>query len=117
VELWTHDRARFPLSPRHRFPLAKYSLLRRRVVELGEGDRLGRLSLTKAGLRARDALVLDRLRAVGANVCVVLAGGYAEDVRDTVEINAATATAVAARMRQTPHVAAPRGWEAHRSPN
>ena len=31
-----------------------------------EGDRLGRLSLTKAGLRARDALVLDRLRATGA---------------------------------------------------
>ena len=35
VELWTHDRARFPLPPRHRFPLAKYPLLRRRVVELG----------------------------------------------------------------------------------
>jgi acetoin utilization deacetylase AcuC-like enzyme len=60
-----------------------------------EGDRLGRLSLTKAGLRARDALVLDRLRAVGADVCVVLAGGYAEDVNDTVETNAATAAAVA----------------------
>ena len=62
-----------------------------------EGDRLGRLALTKAGLRARDDLVLDRLRAAGADVCVVLAGGYAEDVRDTVEINAATAAAVAAR--------------------
>jgi acetoin utilization deacetylase AcuC-like enzyme len=62
-----------------------------------EDDRLGRLSLTKAGLRARDELVLDRLRAAGADVCVVLAGGYADDVRDTVEINAATATAVAAR--------------------
>ena len=74
-----------------------------------EGDRLGRLALTKAGLRARDELVLDRLRAAGAPVCVVLAGGYAEDVRDTVDINAATAAAVAARMRQTPHVAASRG--------
>ena len=31
-----------------------------------EGDRLGRLALTKAGLRARDELVLDRLRAAGA---------------------------------------------------
>ena len=67
-----------------------------------EGDRLGRLSLTKAGLRARDALVLDRLRAIGADVCVVLAGGYAEDVRDTVEINAGTAAAVAARCVVTP---------------
>jgi len=63
-----------------------------------EGDRLGRLALTKAGLRARDELVLDRLQAAGARVCVVLAGGYAEDVRDTVDINAATATAVAQRL-------------------
>jgi len=63
-----------------------------------EGDRLGRLALTKDGLRARDELVLDRLRAAGARVCVVLAGGYAEDVRDTVDINAATAAAVARRL-------------------
>jgi acetoin utilization deacetylase AcuC-like enzyme len=63
-----------------------------------EGDRLGRLALTKAGLRARDALVLDRLRGAGARVCVVLAGGYAEDVRDTVDINAATAAEVARRL-------------------
>jgi acetoin utilization deacetylase AcuC-like enzyme len=63
-----------------------------------EGDRLGRLALTKAGLRARDERVLDRLRAAGAAVCVVLAGGYAEDVRDTVDINAATAAAVARRL-------------------
>jgi acetoin utilization deacetylase AcuC-like enzyme len=63
-----------------------------------EGDRLGRLALTKAGLRARDRLVLDRLRATGASVCVVLAGGYADDVRDTVDIYAATAAAVAERI-------------------
>lgn len=63
-----------------------------------EGDRLGRLALTKEGLRTRDELVLDRLRAAGAAVCVVLAGGYAEDVRDTVDINAATAAAVARRL-------------------
>jgi acetoin utilization deacetylase AcuC-like enzyme len=63
-----------------------------------EGDRLGRLALTKDGLRARDELVLDRLRGSGVKVCVVLAGGYAEDVRDTVDINAATAAAVARRL-------------------
>jgi acetoin utilization deacetylase AcuC-like enzyme len=62
-----------------------------------EGDRLGRLALTKAGLRARDALVLDAAERAGAPVCVVLAGGYAPDVADTVEINLATARAVAAR--------------------
>jgi acetoin utilization deacetylase AcuC-like enzyme len=62
-----------------------------------EGDRLGRLALTKSGLRARDEVVLDRLAATGVPVCVVLAGGYAEDVRDTVDINAGTAAAVSAR--------------------
>jgi acetoin utilization deacetylase AcuC-like enzyme len=61
------------------------------------------------GLLARDERVLDRLRAAGIPVCVVLAGGYAEDVRDTVDINAATAAAVAARMRRTPHVVASSG--------
>ena len=63
-----------------------------------EGDRLGRLALTKAGLRRRDEVVLERLAAAGVPVCVVLAGGYAEDVRDTVDINVGTAEAVAARM-------------------
>jgi acetoin utilization deacetylase AcuC-like enzyme len=63
------------------------------------GDRLGRLALTKAGLRARDELVLDRLREAGAAVCVVLAGGYAEDVNDTVDINAATVQVVTRRFR------------------
>jgi acetoin utilization deacetylase AcuC-like enzyme len=63
-----------------------------------EGDRLGKLALTKAGLRARDELVLDRLHGAGAAVCVVLAGGYADDVRDTVDIHAATVAAAAARV-------------------
>jgi acetoin utilization deacetylase AcuC-like enzyme len=55
------------------------------------GDRLGRLALTKRGLAARDEMVLD----LGAPTCVVLAGGYAPDVTDTVEINLATVRAVA----------------------
>jgi acetoin utilization deacetylase AcuC-like enzyme len=62
-----------------------------------EGDRLGRLALTKPGLAARDALVLDTAAAAGAPVCVCLAGGYAPDIRDTVQINLATARLVAER--------------------
>ncbi len=61
-----------------------------------EDDRLGRLALTKTGLRARDERVVGRLRDAGAAVVVLLAGGYARDVADTVDINAATAAVVAA---------------------
>ena len=55
-----------------------------------EGDRLGRLALTKPGLEARDALVRDTLVAAGVPICLTLAGGYAEDIRDTVDINVNT---------------------------
>ena len=62
-----------------------------------EGDALGRLALTKPGLRARDELVLDHAAAHGLPVCVTLAGGYAPDVEDTVSIALTTATLVAER--------------------
>ena len=61
------------------------------------GDRLGRLALTKAGLAARDALVRDALARAGVPVCVTLAGGYAEPIEDTVEINVSTLRAFASR--------------------
>jgi acetoin utilization deacetylase AcuC-like enzyme len=61
-----------------------------------EGDRLGRLALTKPGLRERDELVRDTLAGAGVPVCVTLAGGYAEDIRDTVEINLGTVTTFSA---------------------
>jgi acetoin utilization deacetylase AcuC-like enzyme len=55
-----------------------------------EGDRLGRLALTRAGLVQRDRLVRDLLAAAGIPVCVTLAGGYAEPIEDTVAINVET---------------------------
>jgi acetoin utilization deacetylase AcuC-like enzyme len=60
-----------------------------------EGDALGRLALTKPGLQARDELVLSRARALGVPLCVTLAGGYAPNVEDTVDINLATVRLVA----------------------
>lgn len=55
-----------------------------------EGDRLGRLKLTKSGLAERDRLVLSRCRAHGLPVAVTMAGGYARDVEDIVDIHAQT---------------------------
>ena len=50
-----------------------------------EGDRLGRLALTKKDLRHRDVLVVDRANSLGVPLCTTLEGVYATDVRDTVE--------------------------------
>lgn len=55
-----------------------------------ERDRLGRLKLTRDGLRARDRMVFDRCRRAGLPVAVVMAGGYGADVRETVEIHLQT---------------------------
>lgn len=51
------------------------------------GDRLGRLALTREGLRARDRLVLDGCRRAGLPVAIAMAGGYANDIEDTVAIH------------------------------
>jgi acetoin utilization deacetylase AcuC-like enzyme len=61
-----------------------------------EGDRLGGLNLTKAGLAARDRLVIDAARAAGVPLATVLAGGYAANVTDTVDIHTATIQAMIA---------------------
>ena len=55
-----------------------------------EGDRLGRLELTKAGLARRDDHVLRALRERGIPVALSMAGGYAHDIDDSVEIHANT---------------------------
>ena len=60
-------------------------------------DRFGRLALTKEGLAARDRMVLDACRAAGVPVAVAMAGGYARDTADTVEIHVATVR-IAAEM-------------------
>ena len=58
-------------------------------------DQLGGLRLTMDGLIRRDRLVLDHALAEGVPVAVVLAGGYSQDVRDTVTIHCNTAKACA----------------------
>lgn len=57
-------------------------------------DRLGGLALSHAGLRARDREVVTHARRAGVPLAVVLAGGYAADVRDTVEAHVGTVVAI-----------------------
>lgn len=51
-------------------------------VDPWEGDRLGRLSLTMDGLRARERLALTTLRGAGLPVACVLGGGYSDDPQE-----------------------------------
>jgi acetoin utilization deacetylase AcuC-like enzyme len=55
-----------------------------------EEDQLGGLRLTKDGLRQRDRRVIDAAASAGVPLVVVLAGGYAMNVDDTVAIHVAT---------------------------
>lgn len=52
-----------------------------------EDDRLGRLAVSKEGLAERDRIVLEGCRERGIPVAVTMAGGYARDIADTVEIH------------------------------
>jgi acetoin utilization deacetylase AcuC-like enzyme len=51
-----------------------------------EGDRLGRLALTAAGLAERDRRVFQHLAALGVPVAVTMAGGYGHAIAVTVGI-------------------------------
>ncbi len=55
-----------------------------------EGDRLGRLKLTDAGLAERDRRVLDWLGRHRVPVAVTMAGGYGHDIRTTVAVQLRT---------------------------
>jgi acetoin utilization deacetylase AcuC-like enzyme len=52
-----------------------------------EKDRFGRLKLTKTGLKQRDEMVFRACRAKGLPVAVAMAGGYAPDIDDIVDIH------------------------------
>jgi acetoin utilization deacetylase AcuC-like enzyme len=55
-----------------------------------EGDRLGRLRVSKEGLAERDRIVFERCRKGGIPVAVVMSGGYAATIEDAVDIHFGT---------------------------
>jgi acetoin utilization deacetylase AcuC-like enzyme len=62
-------------------------------------DRLGRLRVSKDGLAARDRMVFEHCRKAGLPVAVAMAGGYAEEVEDTVDIHYQTVVEAVAYAR------------------
>lgn len=58
-----------------------------------EGDRLGRLQLSFAGLQMRDRMVLQWAGGQRIPVAMAMAGGYGKDMADTVQVQINTFTA------------------------
>jgi acetoin utilization deacetylase AcuC-like enzyme len=52
-----------------------------------EGDRLGRLNISKEGLRMRDALVFEFAQTRNLPVAISMAGGYGKEIESTVDIH------------------------------
>ncbi len=75
-ELWKHHKATLP-------GLVFYVA----GADAHEGDRLGRLKLSKQGLAERDRIVLEACCSRGIAVAVSMAGGYGHDVNDTVDVH------------------------------
>jgi acetoin utilization deacetylase AcuC-like enzyme len=65
-------------------------------------DQLGGLGLSIAGLKQRDELVFRVARARDIPVMVTFAGGYANDIEDTVTIHCNTVVAAAEVYRTAP---------------
>lgn len=65
-----------------------------------QDDQLGGLRLTRHGLRCRDRMILQAARDAGAPVAVVLAGGYARSIEDTIAIHVATVEEAALLLRE-----------------
>lgn len=69
------------------------------------GDRLGRLSVTKAGLEERDRFLLQACGEAGVPVAVAMGGGYAPNIEDIVDIHHGTvraASGLATHTERTP---------------
>ncbi|UCD67743.1 MAG: histone deacetylase [Betaproteobacteria bacterium] len=64
-----------------------------------EGDRLGRLSLSKKGLARRDQMLFTTCTDMSVPVATVMAGGYASRIEDTVDIHFNTVRLAAAIHR------------------
>jgi len=106
VELWSGDgdeeylealRAHFPRLYREFQPNLVLYLA---GADPFEKDRLGSLTLTKQGLKERDRIVIEEARKLRLPVAILLAGGYARDIEDTVAIHLNTILVARAVQRK-----------------
>jgi acetoin utilization deacetylase AcuC-like enzyme len=72
-----------------------------------EGDRLGKLRLSTAGMAARDARVFDFAARHDVPIAVAMAGGYGREIDVTVDVHLNTVRAALAHHRQRAPAALP----------
>ena len=63
-------------------------LFRSAGVDVVQGDRYGRLALSRAGLRAREQAVLEMLAAKATPLVLLMSGGYAPTAEQTADLHA-----------------------------
>ena len=72
-----------------------------------EHDRLGRLAVSKPGLVRRDRMVVEGCRHWGVPLAITMAGGYAAETEDTVDIHVGTVRIAAEAWRAAREQALP----------
>jgi acetoin utilization deacetylase AcuC-like enzyme len=70
-----------------------------------EGDRLGRLKLSMAGLALRDRMVFDEACRRNIPVAITMAGGYGRNIEDTVAVHVQTVSIAAHYVGRAQHSA------------
>jgi len=65
-------------------------------------DMLSGLDVSKEGLKKRDQIILDNALKLGIPVAIVLGGGYAPEIEDTVDIHLNTVRAAARAWKKNP---------------
>ena len=65
-----------------------------------ESDRLGRLKVTKAGMAARDLMVMQYAQSQRCPMSIMMAGGYSTDVNQIVDIHLQTVRLAAAQLKR-----------------
>ncbi len=64
-----------------------------------ESDRLGRLKVTKAGMAARDLMVMQYVQSQRCPMAIMMAGGYSTDVNQIVDIHLQTVRLAAEQLK------------------
>ncbi|MEQ9168253.1 MAG: hypothetical protein RLO12_18485, partial [Fulvivirga sp.] len=59
-------------------------------VDVMKGDKLGKMNLTKEGVKQRDELVIESCKSYNIPIVITMGGGYSEKLKDLIEAHCNT---------------------------